>query len=127
MAKVAQINIDMEKPCDICGAMGAANSTGLCLECAGKRVADNMRARINPQAYSAIVIAVQKLLVQYDLEINAAYLRTPDLAISFSVKIQESKIPGKLALDVGISFVESRIKDSVVELVNDGRQGDLFK
>jgi hypothetical protein len=93
----------------------------------GKRVAENMRARISPELYAIIVGRVQKLLVRYDLEINAAYIRSPDLTIAFSVKIQESKIPGKLAVDTKITFVESKIQESTVDLVNDGRQGNLFK
>lgn len=124
--KANVININMDRECDICGKKGAGDS-GICLECAGKRAVENMKARISPDLYMLISNRVAKLLSTYDLEINAAYLRSPDLTIAFSVKIQESKIPGKLAVDTKISFVESKIQDSAVDLVNDGRQGDLFK
>lgn len=70
---------------------------------------------------------IHKLLFDHVDDIKKAYLKSgSELSIALSLKIEPTKDPGIVALDVGINFVESRIKDSGKVLINE-LQDELFK
>ena len=116
------INIDIDRPCNICGKKGAVQG-GICLECAADRIAKNLGLRIGGKTFQSILARIASLFHTYQAQLNDAYLKTDDLTISISIKIRPK---GKyMAVQTMLSFVAEKVQDGGVDLVDEA-QGGLF-
>ncbi len=106
-----EIKIDMDKPCQKCGVMGAAGN-GLCLSC----TADNL---INWENLigEALVCGnkeIYNLLAAHRPQIHRAYLMSEDgkLSIGMSIDLAPSdELPNAIVFRSKINFIESRVRD----------------
>jgi len=123
MGKAHVINIDMDRPCNICGRTGDTAQTGICLKCAADRIAKGLTLRIGNKIFQSILTRTANLLNTYQVQLNDAYLKTDDLTISISIKIRPK---GKyMAVQTMLSFVAEKVQDGGVDLVDEA-QGGLF-
>jgi hypothetical protein len=81
---------------------------------------------IGPQILNRAVQMVTSLLNQHQKEINQAYLEGEGgLTVNLVVKLTPGKTPNVQELEVGISFIQNRVKESLVAEVSE-IQGALF-
>lgn len=118
MSKNNVININTDKPCLKCGAMGALDN-GLCMTCA-----TNKAYPIGEKTINAIKDQVEQMLRTYLMNLNGAYRNEEKLIIGFS-SIVEPGTGGDLIINTKINFVESRVKDELEQTVNEAQQ-ELF-
>jgi hypothetical protein len=77
---------------------------------------------IGPRIMTEIKAQIEKLLDRYVSEIDQAYLGSETgVKISLPVKIGPSDKPGFEAIEVGISFVQKKVKQSITKYVSEGQ------
>lgn len=77
---------------------------------------------IGPRILAEIKEQIGKLLDMYLDDIEQAYLNSEaGVKISLPVKIAPSDRPGFEAIEVGISFVEKRVKQSITKYVSEAQ------
>lgn len=107
----AEINIDMDKPCSVCGQMGALPA-GLCIGCAAD-------AAFNPEKLMSEALAlsakqINNLLLEHLAQIHRAYVQSEDGKLSIGVSIElapSNEMPNTIVLRSKINFIESRVRD----------------
>ena len=121
------INIDMDKPCNICGKTGSTAQGGICLECAGKRISEQLRWKIGEKTMRACLDTLQSLLWEHHAEINRAYTLNPgELVINLKLKIGITD-RGTNEVEGGIAFVIEKLKDDTDAVTVDEKQEELFR
>lgn len=108
-----KIDIDMSKKCRKCKKAGA-NPNGLCLSCNTDRMLGGVFAKSLAQG----VTMIRGQLTDYADRIQKTFLSLEEdevLNVSISLKLSGSN--DKVRVETGISFTESKVKDSAVELV----------
>lgn len=77
---------------------------------------------IGPRIMNEILVQIEKLLGRYVSEIDQAYLESEaGIKISLPVKIGPSDKPGFEAIEIGISFVQKRVKQSITKYVSEAQ------
>jgi len=77
---------------------------------------------IGPRIMTEIKVQIEKLLDKYVSEIDQAYLESEaGIKISLPVKIGPSDRPGFEAIEVGISFVQKKVKTSITKYVSEAQ------
>lgn len=118
------IEIDTDKPCSTCGKTGSTAQGGICLECAGKRISEQLKWKIGEKTVLACVDILQSLLWEYHSEINRAYTLTPgELAINMNLKITPDGSTN--SIKGGISFTIEKTKGECDPVFVDEKQLDL--
>jgi hypothetical protein len=120
------IEIDMDKPCNICGKTGSTAQGGICLECAGKRIAQKLQWKIGDKTMKACIAEIESLLWQYHSQINRAYTLAPgEITINLNLKIEPDD--GVNAVTGGIGFTIEKLKATSDPIYVDERQEELFR
>ena len=97
---------------------------GICMTCAAKNISSGFM-HIGPKTFGIIQETIVRLLNKNRRSIDAAYTANEnDLTISISVNLKPHQT-GNIIVKTGINFVESRVKESLENLV-DEKQMKLF-
>ncbi len=115
MSKDNVITVDMDKPCVECGQMGATEG-GRCFQCIADSLKGNVAAgsgELTGMALSRGLADIQNHVVAHATKIHRAYLMSDDSKVSVGLTIElSSKRPGRIDIKTGITFIESKVKDS---------------
>ena len=122
MEKKNVIEINPDKACSKCGAIGALTNR-LCKKCVDDGMIDKL-SPIREKTINAIVDQVEGMLRAYIIQINSAYRNGENLRIGFAAEIAPGT-GGDMVITTKISFVEARIKDELQITVNEAQE-DLF-
>ena len=123
MTENPTVKVDMEKPCNVCGEMGATKS-GSCLKC----VATSLKAfKGRAIGFFTLTRAKTELCTLVDeaaKEIDEAYIKADgDLTVDLKLKLAGTKTAGKIKTVVTINFVEGRFKRTARFVVNEKQMG----
>ena len=119
MTEDPTVKVDMEKPCNMCGEMGATKS-GLCLKC----IAASLKA-FKDRAIGFLTLTRAKtefcaLIDGAAKEIDEAYIKAGgDLTVDLKLKLASTKIAGEIEIVATINFVESRFKHAARFTINE--------
>ena len=131
MNEIPTITINMDDTCMKCFKPGACEN-GLCMSCSIKPLRNKIQKAIEEHYMNIELIDKAKteisgLLDNYAVQICKAYTENDDtLTVSLSLKFSAGKPANSVEMQVDISFVESKVKDSVKILVNEKQIG-LFE
>ena len=112
------IEINENELCRQCGKPGAckpkgSDKYGLCLDCVTKNLERRYSMIIGEQTLVRAIAEITGLLESYITAINQAYTENEDaLTVALSLKFEPTKLANVIKTTVGITFVESRVKDS---------------
>jgi len=71
--------------------------------------------------------AVTEALLDYIPELDKAYRETEDGSFPISIGVKIRPCPEGNRVDVGVSFITSRVKTSVVRIVNENQMSLVFE
>ena len=119
MTENPTLEIDMEKPCNVCDEMGATKN-GLCLKC----VTASLKAfKGRAIGFLTLTRAKAELCVLIDecaKKIDQAYIKADgDLTVALGLKMAGTRMAGEIEIIASINFVESRIKYAHKVVVNE--------
>jgi hypothetical protein len=84
-----------------------------------------MYIHIEDEHRDAILARVKKLFDRYHGEIDTAYTENEnEITVNFTAKMSPGK-PNGIKIITGISFTTGKIKDSLEDRIDDGRQRQL--
>ena len=124
MTENPTLKIDMEKPCNVCGEMGATKN-GLCLKCVTASLKTFRGQAIGFLTLTRAKTELCALIDEAAKEIDEAYIKAGgDLTVDLKLKLAGTKMAGEVKVVTSINFVESRFKRTIEVVVNE-KQMDL--
>lgn len=125
MKDASTITVDMEKPCVHCGQMGATEG-GACLSCVADMLKGNAAqgsGQLMGLALSKALSDIQNHICAHVNKIHRAYLVSEDSKVSVGLTMElSSKRAGRIDIKTGITFIESKVKDSSESFVVEGQE-----
>ena len=119
MTENPTLEIDMEKPCNVCGEMGATKN-GLCLKCVTASLKAFKGRAIGFFTLTRAKAELCALIDEAAKEIDEAYIKAEgDLTVDLKLKLAGTKMAGEVETIMTINFVEGRFKRAVKFVVNE--------